>query len=187
MDIKNLPPAIPKESVYVWFTKNQPDKFISDGGRLDIAAITGKSIGVGLQCEPYGELVLTLMVDHGFKKSEQIGKVSIPLEELTGPGSNFSFERWFELKAHGGHATSPPISLRVAASSTYLTSAQQVLRMIRMEPFSLKTCLFPHSIRDQKMNIWTGFMYDFGTELIRLQLRYFSSLMKMNEFFIGLY
>ncbi|KAK3119156.1 hypothetical protein QOZ80_9BG0714790 [Eleusine coracana subsp. coracana] len=141
VDIKNLPPAVPKESVYIWFTKNQPDKFISDGGRLDIAAI-----------------------------SEQIGKVSIPMEELAGPGSKLSFERWLELKAHGGHATSPP-SLRVAASSTVLTGAQQVLRMIRMEPFSLKTCLFPHSIKDQKMSIWTGFMYDFGTELIRLQLR----------------
>jgi hypothetical protein len=173
VDIKNLPSAIPKESVYVWFTKNEPDKFISDGGRLDIAAITGKSIGAGLQCEPCGELDLALMVGHGSKKSEQIGKVSILLEELVGPGSKFSFERWIELKAHGGHATSPPISLRVAASATVPTSAQQVLRMVRMEPFSLKTCLFPHSIKDQKMSTWTGFVYDFGAELIRLQLRYF--------------
>lgn len=177
VDVKNLPPSISKESVYVWFTKNQPDKFISDGGRLDIAEVTGKSIGVGFQCEPYGELVLTLMVDHGSKKSEQLGKVSIPLEELVDLSSKLSFERWFELKAHGGHATNPP-SLRVAASSTVPTRAQQVLRMIRMEPFSLKTCLFPHSIKDQKMSNWTGFVYDFGTELIRLQLRYFSSLMK---------
>ncbi|GJN25596.1 hypothetical protein PR202_gb13442 [Eleusine coracana subsp. coracana] len=141
--------------------------FVEDGYCSDLQ---GKSIGVSIRCEPYGDLVLTLMVDRGSKKSEQIGKVSILMEELVGPGSKLSFERWLELKAHGGHATSPP-SLRVAASSTVLTSAQQVLRMIRMEPFSLKTCLFPHSIKDQKMSIWTGFVYDFDTELIRLQLR----------------
>ncbi|KAF8684882.1 hypothetical protein HU200_044092 [Digitaria exilis] len=40
------------------------------------------------------------------------------VEDLTGPDSKLSFERWFELKAHGGHATSPPVSLRVAASAT---------------------------------------------------------------------
>ncbi|XP_062183509.1 glycine-rich domain-containing protein 1-like isoform X2 [Phragmites australis] len=171
VDINNLPSAIPKENVHVWFTKNQSDMFISDGGRLDISTNTGKSIGAGFQCEPTGELILTVMVDQASKKSEPIGKVSIPLQELTGPDSKLSFERWFELKPHGRHASSPPVSLRVAASSTVPTRAQQVLRMIRMEPFSLNTCLLPPSITDQKMGSRIRFVYDCGTELIRLQIR----------------
>jgi len=170
VDIKNLPSAVPKENVYVWFTKNQSDMFISDGGRLDISTVTGKT-GASLQCEPTGELILTVMVDKASKKPEPIGKVSIPLQHLTGPDSKLSFERWFELKDHGGHATSPPVSLRVAASATVPSSAQKVFSMVRAEPFSLKSCLLPYSIKDQKMGSWTRFLYDCGTELIRLQIR----------------
>ncbi|KAF8673413.1 hypothetical protein HU200_048977 [Digitaria exilis] len=170
VDIKNLPSAVPKENVYVWFTKNQSDMFICDGGRLDISTVTGKT-GAVLQCEPTGELILTVMVDQASKKPEPIGKFSIPLQDLTGPDSKLSFERWFELKAHGGHATSPPVSLRVAASATVPSSAQKVFRMVTTEPFSLKSCLLPHSIKDQKMGSWTRFVYDCGTEVIRLQIR----------------
>ena len=170
VDIKNLPSAVPKENVYVWFNKNQSDMFISDGGRLDISTATGKT-GASLQCEPTGELILTVMVDQASKNPEPIGKVSIPLQHLTGPDSKLSFEWWFELKAHGGHATSPPVSLRVAASATVPYSAQKVFSMVRTEPFSLKSCLLPHSIKDQKMGSWTRFLYDCGTELIRLQIR----------------
>ncbi|CAD6256047.1 unnamed protein product [Miscanthus lutarioriparius] len=63
VDIKNLPSAVRKENVYVRFTKNQSDMFISDGGRLDISTVTGKNTGVCLQCEPTGELILVVMVD----------------------------------------------------------------------------------------------------------------------------
>ncbi|CAL4982992.1 unnamed protein product [Urochloa decumbens] len=171
VDIKNLPPAVPKENVYVRFAKNQSDMFISDGGRLDISTVTGKNTGAGLQCEPTGELILTVMVDQASKKPEPIGKVSIPLQDLTGPDSKLAFERWAELKAHGGHATSPPVSLRVAASATVPSSAQKVFSMVRTEPFSLKSCLLPHYNKDQKMGSWTRFIYDCGTEVIRLQIR----------------
>lgn len=171
VDIKNLPSSVQKETVYIWFTKNQSDMFISDGGRLDISTVTGKNTGVSLQCEPAGELSLAVIVDRASKKPETIGKVSIPLHDLTGPDSKLSFERWFELKGHGGHATSSPLSLRVAASATVPSSAPKVFRMVRMEPFSIKTCLLPHSIKDQKMSSWTRFLYDCGTELIRLQIR----------------
>ncbi|EEC68555.1 hypothetical protein OsI_36873 [Oryza sativa Indica Group] len=173
VDIKNLPPAIPKENVYIWFTKNQPDMFISDGGRLDISTKTGKSIGASIQCEPTGELILTVLVDResSSKKPKKIGKISIPLQEFTWSDSKLSFERWFELKPHDGHASSPIVSLRVAASSTVPVKAQQVLSMIRTEPFSLKSFLSPNSIKDQKMSCWTHFVYDCNTELIRLQIR----------------
>ena len=175
MDIKNLPSAVRKENVYVRFTKNQSDMFISDGGRLDISTVTGKNTGVCLQCEPTGELILVVMVDQVSKKPEPIGKVSFPLQDLIGPDSKLSFEKWFELKTHGGHATSPPVSLHVAASATVPSSFQKVFSMVTMEPFSLKSCLLPHSIKDQNMSTWTRFVYDCGTELIRLQIRYFSS------------
>jgi len=171
VDINNLPSAVRKENVYVRFTKNQPDTFISDGGKLDISTVTGKNAGVCLQCEPTGELILVVMVDQVSKKPEPIGKVSFPLQDLIGPDSKLSFEKWFELKAHGGHATSPPVSLRVAASATVPSSFQKVFSMVMMEPFSLKSCLLPHSIKDQNMSSWTRFVYDCGTELIRLQIR----------------
>ncbi|VAI80033.1 unnamed protein product [Triticum turgidum subsp. durum] len=177
VDIKNLPSAIPEKSVYVWFTKTQPDVFISDGGRLDISTKTGKSIGAGFQCEPTGELILTAMVDQAYfgasssKKSEPLGKVSISLQELTQPDSKLSFERWFELKSRGAYAGSPPVSLRVAASCTVPRQAPQVLSMVNVKPFSLKACLLPHYIKDQNMSSWTRFVYDCGTELIRLQIR----------------
>ncbi|CAO2142468.1 unnamed protein product [Urochloa humidicola] len=171
VDIKNLPSAVPKENVYVRFAKNQSDMFISVGGRLDISTVTGKNAGAGLQCEPTGELILTVMVDRASKKPEPVGKVSIPLQDLTGPDSKLAFERWFELKAHGGHATSPSVSLRVAASATVPSSAQKVFSMVKTEPFSLKSCLLPHSNKDQKMGSWTRFIYDCGTEVIRLQIR----------------
>lgn len=173
MDIKNLPPAIPKENVYIWFTKNQPDMFISDGGRLDISTKTGKSIGASIQCEPTGELILTVLVDRtsSSKKPKKIGKVSVSLQEFTWSDSKLSFERWFELKPHDGHASSTPVSVRVGASSTVPVRAQQVLSMIRTEPFSLKSILSPNSVKDQKMSCWTRFVYDCNTELIRLQIR----------------
>lgn len=171
VDIKNLPSAVQKENVYVRFAKNQSDMFISDGGRLDISTVTGKNTGVCLQCEPTGELILAVMVDQLSKKPEPIGKVSFPLHDLTGPDSKLSFEKWFELKAHGGHAASPPVSLRVAASATVPSSAQKVFSMVKMEPFSLKSCLLPHSIKDQNTGSWTRFINDCGTELIRLQIR----------------
>ncbi|KAF7098008.1 hypothetical protein CFC21_099777 [Triticum aestivum] len=177
VDIKNLPSAIPEKSVYVWFTKTQPDVFISDGGRLDISTKTGKSIGAGFQCEPTGELILTAMVDQAYfgasssKKSEPLGKISISLQELTQPDSKLSFERWFELKSRGAYAGSPPVSLRVAASCTVPRQAPQVLSMVNVKPFSLKACLLPHYIKDQNMSSWTRFVYDCGTELIRLQIR----------------
>ncbi|KAL5204335.1 hypothetical protein ABZP36_009206 [Zizania latifolia] len=163
VDIKNLPPAIPKENVYIWFTKNQSDMFISDGGRLDISTKTGKSIGASIQCEPTGKLILTVLVDRSSssKKSEPIGRVLISLQEFAQPDSKLSFEKWFELKPHDGHARSPLVSLRVAASSTVPVRAHQVLSMIRTET----------SIKDQKMSCWTRFVYDCDTELIRLQIR----------------
>jgi hypothetical protein len=179
VDIKNLPFAIPEKSVYVWFTKTQPDVFISDGRRLDISTKTGKSIGAGFQCEPTGELILTVMVDQAYfgassslKKSEPLGKVSISLQELTQHDSKLSFERWFELKSGGANAGSPPVSLRVAASCTVPRQAPQVLSMINVKPCSLKACPLPHSIKDQNISSWTRFVYDCGTELIRLQIRY---------------
>uniref|UniRef100_R7W9P0 Glycine-rich domain-containing protein 1 n=1 Tax=Aegilops tauschii TaxID=37682 RepID=R7W9P0_AEGTA len=177
VDIKNLPSAIPDKSVYVWYTKTKPDAFIRDGGRLDISSKTGKSIGAGFQCEPTGEIILTVMVDQAYfgapssKKSEPLGKVSISLQELTWHDSKLSFERWFELKSGGAYAGSPPVSLRVAASCTVPRQAPQVLSMVNVKPCSLKACLLPHSIRDQNMSSWTRFVYDCGTELIRLQIR----------------
>ncbi|XP_044974400.1 glycine-rich domain-containing protein 1-like isoform X4 [Hordeum vulgare subsp. vulgare] len=177
VDIKNLPSAIPEKSVYVWFTKTQPDALIGDGGRLDISSKIGKSIGAGFQCEPTGELILTVMVDLAYsgasssKKSEPLGKVSISLQELTQHDSKLSFERWFELKSCGAYAGSPPVSLRVAASCTVPRQASQVLSMVNVKPCSLKACLLPHSTKDQDMSSWTRFVYDCGTELIRLQIR----------------
>ena len=179
VDIKNLPSAIPEKSVYVWYTKTKPDAFIRDGGRLDISSKTGKSIGAGFQCEPTGEIILTVMVDQACfgassssKKPEPLGKVSISLQEVTGHDSSLSFERWFELKTCGAYAGSPPVSLRVAASCTVPRQAPQVLSMVNVKPCSLRACLLPHSIEDQNMSSWTRFVYDCGTELIRLQIRY---------------
>ncbi|VAH71097.1 unnamed protein product [Triticum turgidum subsp. durum] len=134
VDIKNLPSAIPGKSVYVWYTKTKPDAFIRDGGRLDISSKTGKSIGAGFQCEPTGEIILTVMVDQAY-------------------------------------AGSSPVTLRVAASCTVPRQAPQVLSMVNVKPCSLKACLLPHSIKDQNMSSWTRFVYDCGTELIRLQIR----------------
>ncbi|KAI4962686.1 hypothetical protein ZWY2020_027850 [Hordeum vulgare] len=118
-----------------------------------------KSIGAGFQCEPTGELILTAMVDQAYfgasssKKSEPLG-------------------RWFELKSHGAYAGSPPVSLSVAASCTVLSQAPQVLSMVNVKPLlSLKAFLLPHSIKDQNMIFWTRFVYDCGTELVRLQIR----------------
>ncbi|VAH55369.1 unnamed protein product [Triticum turgidum subsp. durum] len=134
VDIKNLPSSIPEKSVYVWFTKTKPDAFIRDGGRLDIFTKTGKSIGAGFQCEPTGDLILTVMIDQAY-------------------------------------AGSPPVSLRVAASCTVARQAPHVLGMVNVKPCSLKACLLPHYIKDQNMSSWTRFVYDCGTELIRLQIR----------------
>ncbi|VAH71079.1 unnamed protein product [Triticum turgidum subsp. durum] len=136
VDIKNLPSAIPGKSVYVWYTKTKPDAFIRDGGRLDISSKTGKSIGAGFQCEPTGEIILTVMVDQACfgassssNKPEPLGKVSISLQEVTGHDSKLSFERWFELKTCGAYAGSSPVTLRVAASCTVPRQAPQVLSM----------------------------------------------------------
>nr|AAD20309.1 hypothetical protein [Zea mays] len=60
---------------------------------------------------------------------------------------------------------------KAGSSATVPSSAQKVFTMVRMEPFSLKSCLLPHSIKDQNTGSWTRFVNDCGTELIRLQIR----------------
>lgn len=174
--VRNLP-AGEHGNLFVSFSKKNPDIFFNGSCTLTILSVSGEKQVAGFQCEPTGELVLTLMTNSTSQmprsgSAKTIGTTSISLQELMDPNCKLSVEKWFELKPHSSFLDSKPVSLHVAASFTVPSPAPQVLRMFKSHPISLNTCLFALPGKASQIRKWIRFVDGNGNDIISLQMRY---------------
>ncbi|KAL6012723.1 hypothetical protein ACLOJK_003212 [Asimina triloba] len=189
VDMKNLP-AEHKGSLFVSFSKSQPDSFLTTSRRLRISSEYGQKQVSGFQCEPTGELVIKLMSRSQSpmwisKAPKTLGSTSISLQNLVDPTCELSVDKWFELAMNSYHLDAKPISLHIAASFTLPTIAPSVLHMVRSHPFSVNNCFFPLPGRVQQLKGWTCVVDDTGSEIMTIQMRYCLTLVfgRLKRFF----
>ncbi|KAF8406138.1 hypothetical protein HHK36_008218 [Tetracentron sinense] len=173
--VRNLP-AGHKGSLYVSFTKKQPDVFFDVTRRLSILSESGEKQVAAFQCEPTGELLFELM-SHSpsnlpiSKPAKTMGTTSISLQDFVDPISKLSVEKWFELVPRSGIVGSKPICLRIAVSLTVPTQAPHVLRMVQPRTFSKNSCFFPLPGRVQHSKSWMCVVDESGNDVINIQMR----------------
>lgn len=175
VSVRNLP-VEHKGSLLVSFSKTQPDAIFNAKRSLTILSESGEKQVACFQCEPTGQLLFeliscstsSLLVS---KTSKTMGSMSISLEDFQSPDSSLTVEKWLELVPFSNISDSKPICLRVAISVTVPTPAPYVLRMIRSQPFSKSSCLFPLPVRVQFAKSWTRVIDEGGNEIINLQIR----------------
>ncbi|WCJ32038.1 hypothetical protein M5689_013483 [Euphorbia peplus] len=163
-----------KGSLFVSFSKKQPDAFFNVKRKLSILSQSGVKQVASFQCEPTGELHFelisnspsSLLVSRGFKT---MGTASLSLEDFLNPVSKLTDEKWVDLLPSSGSITSKPISLRIAISFTVPMEAPRVLRMAH--PQSLRSCFFPLRGKIQHTKGWTDITDENDTEIISLQMR----------------
>lgn len=174
--VKNLPEG-QKGTLFVSFSKKQPDAFFTAKRRLSILSESKFKQVSTFQCEPTGDLVFelkshmpsTLPIS---KPSKIIGFTSMSLDDFLTPLSQLCIEKWVELVPSHGILSSKPIYLRIAMSFTVPVEAPRVVHMVHSRPFSKSSCLFPLAKRFQYAKSWTRVFDETGTELISLQMRY---------------
>lgn len=161
------------ETLYVSFTKKQPDMFFSECGRLNILSLTGDKNAAGFECEPSGDLILTLTAKSNANSNSErvLGTTSISLDELTDPNSKLSIERWFQLKSKRWIVNSTPVYLRVAASCSVPLEAPRVFNMVRSEESYVHSFFLSLYGKEANANYWTNFIDGYGNEAVRVQMR----------------
>ncbi|KAL3844933.1 hypothetical protein ACJIZ3_002336 [Penstemon smallii] len=168
--VRNLPEDH-KGSLYVSFSKAQPDEIFSAKRSLTICSESGEKQVASFQCEPNGHLVFELIsLLPTTKASKTMGTTSMPLEDFLSPESNLTVEKWLELVPSSNIMGSKPIGLRVAISVTIPTPAPYVLHMTRSRMFSKNSCLFPLPVRVLAKS-WTDVVDDAGNLVMSLQMR----------------
>ncbi|KVH92374.1 Protein of unknown function DUF1399, partial [Cynara cardunculus var. scolymus] len=168
VEIKNLP-EIHKGKVGVLFSKAQPDGIFNVKRKLSIQSELGQKQVAVFQCQPMGYLFFELVSQS--KKTKTLGSCFISMEELSGPVSKLSVEKWLDVVPSSGTVGSEPIQLRVAASCTLPTPAPHVVQMLRSSPLSKTHCFFPLCGMVRFTRSWTRIIDAAGYEIIRLQMR----------------
>ncbi|KAI4314456.1 hypothetical protein L6164_027364 [Bauhinia variegata] len=170
--VKNLPDG-QKGSLFVLFSKSQPDAFFNAKRNLSIFSESGVKQVASFQCEPTGELLFELMSHSSSKlslrkSSKTLGTASFSVQDCFDPISTFSVEKWLELLPSSGNMSSNPILLRVAISFTAPAPAPYMLEMSQSQPFSENSCFFTLPVHAKS---WTHFTDETGSEVISLQMR----------------
>lgn len=172
--VQNLPEGL-KGNLFVSFSKIQPDIFFNAARKLTILSETKEKQVASFQCEPTGELHFELISHSSLnlpltKRLRTLGTTSLSLKEILVPMSKLSVEKWLELAPSSG--ISNPIGLRLAVSFTIPSHAQYVLHMVPSRPFSNSSCFFPLPGKMQDAKSKIHIVYEDGTKLIALQIRY---------------
>lgn len=174
--VRNLPDGH-KGSLFVSFTKSQPDIFFDSKRKLTILSESKEKQVAMFQCEPTGELLFEL-ISHSpsnlplTRTSKTLGTSSLSLKDLLAPVSKLSMERWLDLVPCSGNVNSKPIGLRVAVSLTVPAPAQRTLDMVHSRPVSKSSCFFPLPGKIKDPNSRMHVIDESGTKLISLQIRY---------------
>lgn len=173
MEIVDVKDALINESevLFVSFTKKKPDSICSEHGTLSILSRTGEKKVAEFECEPSGDLILTLIARSNSNSERVLGTTSMSLDELTNPNSKLSIERWFQLKSKNWIANSTPVYLRVAASCSVPLEAPRVFSMVRAEKSYLHSIFLSFYGKETNVNYWTSFIDGYGSEAVRVQMR----------------
>lgn len=174
VEIKNLPEGL-KGSVYVSFSKTQPDLIFNTKRKLNIYSECGKKQVALFNCQPTGRLLFEVFVHSksnlSKSKPKALGSTFISLEDYLVPVSSLSVEKWLEVVPLPGFVNSDPISIRAAISFIIPSPATRVLHMVRSRPFLKGSCFSPlPEVKFAKS--WTHITDETGNELISLQMRY---------------
>uniref|UniRef100_A0A2P2LCG4 Glycine-rich domain-containing protein 1 n=1 Tax=Rhizophora mucronata TaxID=61149 RepID=A0A2P2LCG4_RHIMU len=172
--IKNLPDGC-KESLFVSFSKKQPDAFLNIKQKLTILSEAGEKQVASFQCEPTGELFFELVSQSpsnlpAVKKVRTIGTALLSLDNFLNPVSRLAVEKWVELLPSSRKVSSKPACLRIAVSFTVPNQAPHVWHMVQPQSL-LKGCLFQLPGRIQNNKSWTRVINGTDSEVIRLQIR----------------
>lgn len=172
MAVKDLPVGH-KGSLFVSFSKKQPDLFFNTRRRINISSESEEMVSC-FQCEPTGHMLFELISYSSsilsISKTPILLKSStITLEDLLSPVSKLQVEKWFELMANSAVVGSKPI-LRIALSLTTVIFSSYVLHMVCTRPLS-KSCFLSLSGRFQNAKSWTCFVDEADNELMSIQMR----------------
>lgn len=175
VEVKNIPDGL-KGNLFVQFMKSQPDAIFNSKWKLSILSETGVKQVASFQCEPKGDLHFELICCRSSsipitRTAVTLGSVLLPLHDILVAASKLSVERWSELKSVSDHASSKPISLRVAISFTVPHPAPRELHMFSSRELSRWTSFLPSCTRMQRSKGWTQVTDEAGNEVISLQLR----------------
>ncbi|XP_062100865.1 glycine-rich domain-containing protein 1 [Humulus lupulus] len=174
VEVKNLPEGH-KGSLFVTFSKTQPDILFDAKRKLTILSEAKEKQVASFQCEPNGELLFELVSRSPSnlpitKPLKTLGTTSLSLQDLSVSASNLSVEKWLDLVPSSGNVSSKPIRLRVAVSSTVPAPAQCVLEMVHSRQL-LKNSCFPISGKTKDATGRIHVIDETGTKLINLQIR----------------
>ncbi|PON38888.1 Glycine-rich domain-containing protein-like [Parasponia andersonii] len=175
VEVKNLPEGR-KGSLFVAFSKTQPDILFDANRRLTILSESKEKQVASFQCEPTGELLFELISLSPSNLTltrplKTLGTTSLSLEDLLAPDSNLSVEKWLDLVPSSGNVSSKPISLRVAVSVTLPAPAEHILQMVHPRKLLKNSCLFPLTGKTKDAKSRTHVIDETGTKLISLQTR----------------
>ncbi|KAF7809509.1 Glycine-rich domain-containing protein 1 [Senna tora] len=172
--VKNLPEGH-KGSLFVVFSKSQPDVFFDAKRKLSIFSESGEKQVASFQCEPTGELHFELMSHSSsnlsIRSSKTMGSASFSMQDYLDPISKLSIKKWLELVPKSGTMSLEPILLQVAISFTLPAPAPYMLEMTQSRSFSKNSCFFNFPVRHQHSKSWTHVTDETGTRIISLQLR----------------
>ncbi|KAI3462624.1 hypothetical protein Pfo_019287 [Paulownia fortunei] len=173
--VRNLPEGH-KGSLFVSFSKTQPDAVLNAKRSLKIFSESGEKQVASFHCQPTGHLLFELMSClpsslPASKSSKTMGITSISLEDFLSPDSSLTVEKWLELVPSSNIIEPKAIGLRVAISVTVPTTAPYVLHMIRSRLFPKSSCLFPLPVRVQFAKSWTHVIDEAGNLVMSLQMR----------------
>jgi hypothetical protein len=176
VDVKNLPDGL-EGSLFVLFSKSQPDAFFDAKRRLSILSESREKNVASFQCESTGELFFELMSHSSSKLSlrrspKKLGSAAFSMQDYLDPVSKLSIEKWLELVPNSGTMSTEPILLRVAISFTVPIPAPYTLQLAQSRPVSKNTCFFNIPVKPQHANSWTKVTDENGTRIISLQMRY---------------
>lgn len=184
VEIKNLPEGL-KGSVYVSFSKTQPDVIFNTKRKLNIYSEYGEKQVALFNCQPTGHLLFEVFVHSKSNlpksKPKALGSTSISLEDYLVPVSSLSVEKWLEVVPLPGFVNSDPICIRAAISFIIPSPATRVLHMVRSRPFLKGSCFSPlPEVKFAKS--WTHITDETGNELISLQMRYLYTCTTFHNF-----
>lgn len=174
--VRNLPDGH-KGSLFVSFSKKQPDVFFDAKRKLTILSESKEKQVASFRCEPNGELAFEL-ISHSSsniplsRTSKTLGTGSLLLEDLIVPPSKLSLEKWLDLVPCSGNGSSKSIGLRVAVSVTVPSPVQDILYMVHSRPMSRNSCFFPLPGKTKDPKSRMHVIDESGTKLISLQIRY---------------
>ncbi|KAF4353413.1 hypothetical protein F8388_005015 [Cannabis sativa] len=185
VEVNNLPEGH-KGSLFVTFSKTQPDILFDAKRKLTILSESKVKQVASFQCEPNGELIFELMSRSPSnlpitKSLKTLGTTSLSLQDLCVSASDLSVEKWLDLVPSSGNVSSKPIRLRVAVSFTAPAAAQRVLEMVHSRQLLKKSCFpIPGKTKDATGRIHV--IDETGTKLMNLQIRNTEKKVRENSY-----